>query len=67
MDKIDLNTFIKNEIIRISFLIETPKGLFSQLFKVPNFLSEDIIVAILSKSLLKGHLQVLEFYLIPTD
>jgi hypothetical protein len=65
IDVVDLDTFIKNEETRIPLFIGTPMGLFPRLYEIPNFLSEDKIVAILSKSLLTGHVAGLSIIKIP--
>jgi hypothetical protein len=62
IDEVDLDTFIKNEKTRIPLFIGTPMGLYPLLYKIPNFLSEDKIVAILGKSLLTGNVTGLRFY-----
>jgi len=65
IDEVDLNTFIKKEETRIPLFIGTPMGLYPLLYKIPNFLTEDKIVAILGKSLLTGHVAGLRFYNLP--
>jgi hypothetical protein len=62
IDEVDIDTFIKKEESRIPLFIGTPMGLYPALYEIPNFLSEDKIVAILSKSLLTGHVAGLRFY-----
>ena len=62
IDEVDLDTYIKKEETRIPLFIGTPMGLYPLLYEIPNFLSEDRLVAIHGKSLLTGLVAGLGIY-----
>lgn len=62
IDEVDIDTFIRLEETRIPLFIGTQMGIYPQLYKIPNFLTEDKIIAILGKSLMSGHVAGLRIY-----
>lgn len=65
IDKVDIQTFVKVEVDRIPLLITTQFGIFPWFDDISLFLKEEIIIAILGKSLLSGHVAGLGIYKLP--
>ena len=65
LDVVDLEVFCKTEVDRVPLFIGTPLGIYPNLFGIPDFFSDDRIVAILGKSLFTGVVAALSFYAFP--
>jgi hypothetical protein len=65
VDLVDIETFVKKEVTRIPLLIGTQFGIYPRLDEVSLFFKEEIIFAILGKSVLSGHVAGLGIYKLP--
>lgn len=66
IDSVDLQTFIKKEDTRIPLLIGTQMGIYPRIDEISHLFREDLIFAILEKSVLSGCVAGLGIHKLPT-